>query len=145
MQRSYYRNLNQGKKIIDAEHKFTSVEYQQKRDKLNGMISKISELNMQQLTSSVRKRIFRTNIENIRKSINYHFDSKAQRSLPILVKNFKKALNFVYHEIKFKPYFQTHNEIQKNFLNYISYILQESISQNLYLQDIEIEHHKLNI
>ncbi|QEE16899.1 hypothetical protein DSAG12_02729 [Promethearchaeum syntrophicum] len=145
MQKSYYRNLNQGKKVINAEHKFTILQYQQKRAELNGMISEISDLNIDQLKSEVRKTIFRVNIENIKKSINYHFTSKAQRTLPILMKNFKKALKFVHHEIKFKPYFQTNTEIQKKFINYISIILQESLNQDLYLQDIEIEHHKLNI
>ena len=145
MQKSYYRNLNQGKKVINAEHKFTISEYEQKRAELIGMISEISDLNIDQLKSEVRKIIFRINIENIKKSINYHFTPKAQRTLPILMKNFKKALKFVYHEIKFKPYFQTNAEIQKKFISYISVILQESVDQDLYLQDIETEHHKLNI
>ena len=145
MQKNYYRNLNQGKKTIDVEHKYTVSEYEQKRAELIGMTSEISDLNIEQLTSEVRKSIFRINIENIKKSINYHFTPQAQRTLPILMKNFKKALKFVHHEIKFKPYFQTNPKIQKKFINYISIILQESLNQDLYLQDIEIEHHKLNI
>ena len=145
MQKSYYNSLNPRKKTINAEHKYSISEYEQKRAKLNGMISEISNLNMLQLKSEVRKRIFRIYVDNIKKSINYHFSSKAQRSLPILMKNFKKAVKYVYHEIKFKPYFQTNIEIQKKFISYISFILQESLNQDVYLLEVEIEHHKLNI
>lgn len=143
MQKSYYNRINP-KKTINAEHKYSISEYQRKRTTFNEMIKEILDQNVEQFTSNIEKQIFRININNIEKSINYQFNSQTQRPFPNLMKNFKNAIKSIYHGVKFKPYFQKNLEIQRKLLRNINFIFQESLNQDVYLQDIALKHHELN-
>ncbi|MHA1674881.1 MAG: hypothetical protein ACTSYI_14795 [Promethearchaeota archaeon] len=146
MSKTKFKVYNYGKEPEKntIKHKYSSVEYQQKRSQLQNNLESI-QINLGTcLKSPLKVRILEINITNIANAIDYYYNSSTDRELANINKIYRDSAQQI---VKLTRFIKTGEEtdcILKNVYYHLEGIISDLLEQRNYINQIEQQRHEMN-
>ncbi|MHA1611883.1 MAG: hypothetical protein ACTSYU_07515 [Promethearchaeota archaeon] len=147
MKNAKFKVYNYGKKDPEKtqiKHKYSSVEYKEKRSKLQNNLENIQSNLGTCLKSSLKVRILEINITNISNAIDYYYNSNTDRELANINKIYRDSAQQIVKLTRFINAGDQTDYILKNVYFHLEGIISDLLEQRNYINQLEQQRHEMN-